>query len=142
MPSVEEAAVEEFAPPFAEAPPEVEVAPPVMEPPFEEEIAAPSRVDKLLEELKAKPRNYQARLELARLYGAEQDWTFALTHYEKLVSARKLLPDVAGDLETLAEEDVERARVYQLLGDAYMQQDQLDKALGMYRLARESLTKR
>lgn len=147
-PPVEEAAVEEFAPPVVEEPPveearpEVEVAPPVMEPPVEEEVGAPSRVDELLEGLEAKPRDYQARLELARLYGGEQDWASALTHYEKLVSARRLLPDVVGDLETMAEEGVERARVYQLLGDAFMQQDQLDKALGMYRLARESLTQR
>jgi tetratricopeptide (TPR) repeat protein len=145
---VEETAVEEVAPPVveaapvAEAPPEVEVVPPAMEPPVEEEIVAPSRVDELLEELKVKPRDYPARLELARLYGEAQDWASALTHYEKLVSARKLLPDVVGGLEALAEKGVERARVYQLLGDAYMQQDQLDKALEMYRLARESLTKR
>ncbi len=133
---VEETAVEDFAPP------EVEVAPPAPSPAVEEEIVAPLRVDELLEELKAKPRNYAARLELARLYGEEQDWASALTHYEKLVSARKLLPDVVEGLEALAEEGVERARVYQLLGDTYMQQDQLDKALEMYRLARESLTKR
>jgi tetratricopeptide (TPR) repeat protein len=149
-PPVEEARpeVEEFGPPVVEkppveeAPPEEEVAPPVMEPPVEEEVGAPSRVDELLEGLEAKPRDYQARLELARLYGGEQDWASALAHYEKLVSARRLLPEVVGDLETMAEEDVERARVYQLLGDAHMQQDQLDQALEMYRLARESLTKR
>ncbi|MEJ2735026.1 MAG: tetratricopeptide repeat protein [Anaerolineae bacterium] len=146
---VEEKEVEEVAPPIVEAPPVEEVAPeveafapPAMEPPVEGEIEAPSRMDELLEALEAKPRNYAARLELARLYGDAQDWTSALTHYEKLVSARKLLPDVVGGLEALAEEGVERARVYQLLGDAYMQQDQLDKALEMYRLARESLTKR
>ncbi len=146
-PPVEEEVEEPFAPPVVEepfveeVPPAVEVAPPFMEPLVEEEVGAPSRVDELVDGLRAKPRDYQARLELARLYGAEQDWTSALTHYEKLVSARRLLPDVVEDLEAMAEEGKERARVYQLLGDAYMQQDQLDKALGMYRLARESLTK-
>ena len=81
-------------------------------------------------------------MELARLYYGEQDWDAALTNYEKLISARRFLPDIVGDLEPLAEQDVEPARVYQMLGDAYMQQDQLDQALEMYRRARRSLTKR
>ena len=145
-PAEEEVVLPIIGAPIEEAPPVEETAveafaPPVMEAPVEEEIVAPSRVDELLEELKARPRSYPARLELARQYGEEQDWTSALTHYEKLVSARKLLAEVVGDLGSLAEEGVEPTRVYQLLGDAYMQQDQLDKALEMYRLARESLTK-
>jgi len=110
--------------------------------PAVEEIVAPSRIDLLLEGLKTQPRNHEARLELARLYRDEQNWSAALTQYEKLISARRLLPDVLGDLEPLVEKDVDRARVYQLLGDVYMHQDQLDKALEMYRLARQWLTRR
>ena len=109
---------------------------------MEEEIAAPVREDELLQQLKARPRDYASRLELARLYYDEQDWDAALTNYEKLISARRFLPDIVADLEPLAEQDVEPARVYQMLGDAYMQQDQLDQALEMYRRARRSLTKR
>ena len=138
----------EAAPPISEAPP-IEKAPPraveVPEeemPPVEEEVIAPSRVDELLEQLKAQPRDYGARLDLAREYLAEGDMGGALTHYEKLVSVRKRLPDVLGDLEPLLEKDVDRARVYHLLGDIYMQQDQLDQALEMYRQARRSLTTR
>jgi len=134
--AVEEAApvVEEILPPVVEA---VEEAAPAVE-----EIVAPSRIDLLLEGLKTQPRNHEARLELARLYRDEQNWNAALASYEKLISARRLLPDVLGDLEPLVEKDVDRARVYQLLGDAYMHQDQLDKALEMYRLARQWLTRR
>ena len=79
---------------------------------------------------------------MARLYYDDQDWDAALTNYEKLISARRFLPDIVDDLESLAEQDVEPARVYHMLGDAYMQQDQLDEALEMYRLARQKLTKR
>jgi tetratricopeptide (TPR) repeat protein len=99
-------------------------------------------VDELLERLKAKPRDYQTRLELARLYRGEQEWGAALTQYEKLVSARKLLPAVIEDLQPLLGQDVDRARVYQLLGDAHMQDGQLDQALEMYRQARQALVQR
>jgi tetratricopeptide (TPR) repeat protein len=108
----------------------------------EEEIAAPAREDELLQQLKARPRDYSSRLELARLYYDEQDWDAALVNYEKLISARRFLPDIVDDLESLAEQDVEPARVYHMLGDAYMQQDQLDEALEMYQRARQKLTKR
>jgi tetratricopeptide (TPR) repeat protein len=138
--------VEEVLPPAVEvveeaAPPVEEVPPPAVEAEVEEEIVAPSRIDLLVEALKSQPRNQEARLELARLYSDEQNWNAALAQYEKLISARRLLPDVLGDLELLAEEEVDRARVYQLLGDVHMHQDQLDKALEMYRLARQWLTK-
>lgn len=144
IPPVEEVTplVEKAALPVIEAPSPVAEAPEAEAPPVREEIAVPSRSDELLTQLKANPRDYKARLDLARQYLAEQDSDAALTHYEKLVSARKQLPEVQDDLEQLAKEDVDRARVYQLLGDVYMQQDQLDQALEMYRQARQSLTKR
>lgn len=132
----------EAAPPIEKAPPRAVEVPEEEMPPVEEEVIAPSRVDELLEQLKAQPRDYGARLDLAREYLAEGDMGGALTHYEKLVSVRKRLPDVLGDLEPLLEKDVDRARVYHLLGDIYMQQDQLDQALEMYRQARRSLTTR
>jgi tetratricopeptide (TPR) repeat protein len=115
---------------------------PVAEAPTEEEGALPSRVNELVEQLKTRPRDANLRLELARLYVAEQDWDAALAQYGKLVSTRKQLPDVIQDLEPLEQTEVDRAQLYQLLGDAYMHQDQLDKALQMYRQARQSLTRR
>ena len=144
--AVEFPAIEE---PVVEAPPVEAVEFPAIEepmveaaPPVAEVVEGPSRVDELEAQLGARPRDYGSRLELARLHRDEQDWKAALTQYEKLVSARKLLPEVRGDLEAMVEGDVARAQVYQLLGDIDMQQDQLDSALEMYRLARKSLTKR
>ena len=107
-----------------------------------EKVDAASRADELSKQLKTRPRDYNARLELARLHYTEQEWDRALANYEKLISARRFLPDVVDDLEALADQGVEPARVYHMLGDAYMQQDQLDEALEMYRLARQKLTKR
>ena len=152
--SPEEVVAEIFEPePEAESSVE-EVAPEVLEPEAElvaeeavlevaeEEIPAAAREDELLQQLKARPRDYASRLELARLYYDEQDWDAALVNYEKLISARRFLPEIVADLEPLAEQDVEPARVFHMLGDAYMQQDKLDEALDMYRRARQSLTKR
>jgi tetratricopeptide (TPR) repeat protein len=147
VPEVEAPPVEEIpvaeAPPEEKAPPLVEEVPEVEAPPVEaEEPAPPSRIDELLEQLDDQPRDYKSRLEVARLYCTEQDWSAALRHYEKLVSARKRLPAVIKDLESLTEEDLDLARLYQILGDAHMHNDRLDEALEMYRLARQVLIQR
>jgi tetratricopeptide (TPR) repeat protein len=133
----EEAALPAFEEPVVE--PLVSAAP-VEEPPVEEVVEEPSRVEELEAELKARPRDHGVRLELARLYRDDQDWNASLAQYEKLVSARKYLPEVREELESMVEEDVNRAQLYQLLGDIHMQQDDLDGALEMYRLARQSLS--
>jgi tetratricopeptide (TPR) repeat protein len=134
---VEEApAVEEVA-----APTELEMVAPYERVEIEEEVTAPARLNELLAQLQARPRDYAARLELARLCTAERDWDTALDHYEKLISARRDLPAVIDDLTSFTQEEVDQARVHQVLGDAYMQSDHLDKALEMYRLARQALTR-
>jgi tetratricopeptide (TPR) repeat protein len=141
-PIVEDISLLAVEAPVEEPPGAEEIAVPAVEEPVEAVVEEPSRIDELEAQLRARPRDYGSRLELARLRCDGQDWNAALDQYEKLISARKLLSDVCGDLEAMAEEDVDRARLYQLLGDVYMQQDQLDRALEMYRLARQSLTKR
>ena len=134
-PAIEEAAVEPEPAVAEEVPAAAEIEPAVTE-------VEPERIDELMAQLKRRPRDYSARLELARLHYAEQDWDRALASYEKLISAHRFLPDVVDDLESLVDQDVEPSRIYHMLGDAYMQQDQLDEALEMYRLARQQLTKR
>jgi cytochrome c-type biogenesis protein CcmH/NrfG len=59
-----------------------------------------------------------------------------------LVSSRKHVRAVIDDLQPLLDEEVDRVRLYQMLGDAYMQENQLDEALEMYRLARQALMHR
>jgi len=140
-PVVEEALpVREAVAPVEEMPlVEAEMVAPFERVEVEEEVAPPSRLDELLARLKSRPRDHQARLELARLYRDKQDWAAALTHYERLISARKFVPAIIEDLVPLLAEGKERARVCQLLGDAYVQEDRLDEALNMYRLARQAL---
>ena len=136
------AVAEEVAEP--EAVEEVVEAVAVTEEIVELEEAAPiKRRKELVSQLKEKPRDYDARLELARLCREERDWDAAMTQYEKLISARKFLPLVIDELKPLSEEAVDdRSRLYQLLGDAYMQNDQLEEALDMYKAARQALSLR
>jgi tetratricopeptide (TPR) repeat protein len=96
----------------------------------------------LTSRLAQKPRDYEARLDLARLHCEQHDADDALDQYEKLISARQFLPEVITDLKALSQEPVDRPRLYQLLGDAHMQNDELDEALEMYRAARQALTQR
>jgi tetratricopeptide (TPR) repeat protein len=141
-PELERAAAEAL--PLGEAAPSIDVE---MVAPFdrvevEEVVPGPTRIEGLLMQLEGHPRDYRARLELARAYQDERAWEAALSHYEKLISARKFLPAVIDDLEGMAREQTEKLRLFQLLGDAYMQEDRLDEALKMYRQARKMLLKR
>jgi tetratricopeptide (TPR) repeat protein len=125
--------VEKVAPPPEVEPVKEEVVPAVAE------VAPPSQLDDLLKQLKARPRDYQLQLELARFYRGQRDWNSAFKYYEKLIGSRRLVPAVVSDLEPLAGTDADLVRLYQLLGDAYMHEDRLDEALSMYRQARQAL---
>jgi tetratricopeptide (TPR) repeat protein len=140
MPVPEEVAV----PLAAVAEPEVPAPVPAALAPAEAEAvtAESQRLQALREELQASPRKHAVRLEVARLSAQHGDWQAALGHYEKLIATRQFLPEVLEDLLGLADQGVNPARVYQLLGDTYVQQDQLDQALEMYRQSRKALLKR
>ena len=143
---VEEAAVpeelaEEVPPPEMPEAAVIEVGGPPGEVEEAADEAPSSRVDELLAQVRSQPRDYGTRLELARLHREAGDWNASLSQYEKLVNARKHLPTVIGDLKAMAGEDLDRVRLYQLLGDALMQEGQLDDALAMYRQARQALVR-
>jgi tetratricopeptide (TPR) repeat protein len=118
------------APPAAAAPPKPKPRPPVAEP------ADPFAVEKAY--LKENPRDYDARLNLARALWQAGRRREALEAYGRLVRAGKELEMVTTELEEYLEQwpDVSTQRV---LGDAYMKSNQLDKALALYRRALENL---
>jgi tetratricopeptide (TPR) repeat protein len=124
--------VAEHAPPQA----------PAVAAPAAEEGEAGRRLQELRDELQARPRDHSLRLEVARLSAGQREWNSALGHYERLIAARKLLPEALEDLRGFVDQDLNHARLYQLLGDIYMQQDQLDLALQMYRQSRQALLER
>ncbi len=124
---VEEAPVE-AAP---EAPPEAEEAPPALE--------RPAEVQAALERLAVRPNDHAARLLVARAYAAQGQVSEALAHYQHLVTVDDVLAQVVEDLESLAVREPHLARIYQLLGDAFMHQGRLNEALGAYRQALQML---
>jgi tetratricopeptide (TPR) repeat protein len=107
----------------------------------EERLEDRDQLKELQERLRGQPRDFEARLQLARLLREERDWNAAMNHYEKLISARQFLPTVIEELRELVGEEVNLPRLYQLIGDAHMQEGDLDKALEMYRTAQQTLMK-
>jgi len=100
------------------------------------------RVRELTALLHQEPGKYWARIELARMCCKVGDWDGALLQYEELIAGHKLIRAVILDLQELLQQETDRVQVYRLLGDAYMESDQIDQALEMYRLARQILRKR
>lgn len=132
------------APPPVAPKPEVRAAPPVIaapppkprpRPPVVEPVD-PFAVEKAY--LKENPRDYDARLNLARALWQAGRRREALEAYSRLVRAGKVLDVVTAELEEYLEQwpDVSTQRV---LGDAYMKSNQLEKALHLYRQALENL---
>ena len=142
------------APPAVEVPapavptpvtkPEVQTVPPVAAAPLPKpkprppvaESADPFAPEKAY--LKENPRDYDARLNLARALWQAGKRKESLEAYSRLVRAGKELDVVTTELEEYLEQwpDVSTQRV---LGDAYMKNNQLEKALDLYRQALENL---
>jgi len=92
--------------------------------------------------LRQEPGKYWARIELARMCAQMGDWDGALLQYEELIASHKMIRAVLLDLQGLLDQETDKVQVYRLLGDAYMESNQVDQALEMYRLARQILRKR
>lgn len=87
------------------------------------------------ERLAADPADYQSRLSLARALRTTDDLDTSLDHYELLLEAPQVLPDVSDDLAELEPEILEKPRVQRLLGDAFLRRGMLAEALKAYRNA-------
>jgi len=88
--------------------------------------------------LKKHPRDYKARLALARALWQAGEQQEALEAYTRVIRFGKSLENVISDLEVYLEQrpDVSIQRV---LGDAYMKDGRLQEALDVYRRALETL---
>ncbi|MGQ9456995.1 MAG: tetratricopeptide repeat protein [Anaerolineae bacterium] len=102
-------------------------------------LALPAEVQAALERLAVRPNDHGARLLVAKAYVAQGQVSEALVHYQYLVTVDDVLAQVVEDLEALAVREPHLARVYQLLGDAFMHQGRLNEALGAYRQALQML---
>jgi tetratricopeptide (TPR) repeat protein len=153
---VEEVAVTEIPPEAEVAPapiieeipmmPEMEIPQPVEEAPSMEArppkvptveaVAEPFAAERAY--LKEHPRDYEARLALARGLWQVGEKEEALEAYSRVVRAGKFLETIIVELEEYLEQwpDVATQRV---LGDAYMKGGRLEEALDLYRHALEAL---
>ena len=81
----------------------------------------------------------QAQLEMARTALSAGMVEAALEQYESLLEVKTSIPFVISDLEASLEQDGDRLLVQRTLGDAYVQNGQLKKALVVYRQALDTL---
>lgn len=79
------------------------------------------------------------QLESARTALAEGDVAQAVTRYQSLVASGEGLMVLISELETAASENEDEPAIRRLLGDAYMRNGQLQKALSVYRQALDRL---
>jgi tetratricopeptide (TPR) repeat protein len=128
----------EAAPTPVAPPPAAAARPPRPKPPRPTvaESADPFAAEKAY--LKENPRDYNARLSLARALWQAGRRAEALGAYGRLVRAGKMLDVVITELEEYLEKWPE-VGTQRVLGDAYMKSNQLDKALSLYRQALENL---
>jgi tetratricopeptide (TPR) repeat protein len=79
------------------------------------------------------------RLELARSAVEDGDWTVVAGEYEALLASGEGLPYLISDLETSVEVHEQQPILKRLLGDAYVRNGQLERAVDVYRQALDQL---
>jgi len=88
---------------------------------------------------KAKPIKLEPSevLDLARQSFASDDLEQAITHYTELIKRKKELKAVIEDINLALDREPEVPDLWQLLGDAYMKDDQLQEAIKAYQRGTE-----
>ncbi len=88
---------------------------------------------------KAKPKKLEPSevLDLARQSFASDDIEQGITHYTELIKRKKELKAVIEDINIALDREPETPDLWQLLGDAYMKDDQLQEAIKAYQRGTE-----
>lgn len=107
-------------------------------PPMPSPTVANINVDPLVAHLESNKHDHAVRLELARAWWSMGNRDSALEEYTKLTPATELSDEVIADLERIVEID-DQADWARLLGDMYMKNGKLARALDMYRRALSQL---
>jgi tetratricopeptide (TPR) repeat protein len=123
-----------------EAAPEPEVAvPPEPEPVTVVAEEALTGIPAFRQQLDAEPDDHVTRLALARALTDDGVLEEALAEYGELVASGQELDDAVADLERVVQSSPRNTLARRVLGDAYMKQNRLSKALEAYRQALDSL---
>ena len=111
---------------------EMDIAPEPIEPEVLEPVTG---IAAFRQQLAVEPDDHVTRLALARTLLDDDMLDKALAEYGELVAAGQELDDTTSDLERVVVSDLENTLAHRVLGDAYMKQNRLDKALEAYRQA-------
>jgi tetratricopeptide (TPR) repeat protein len=111
---------------------EADIAPEPIEPEVLEPVTG---IAAFRQQLAVEPDDHVTRLALARTLLDDDILDKALAEYGELVAAGQELDDVTSDLERVMVSDLENTLAHRVLGDAYMKQNRLGKALEAYRQA-------
>ncbi len=137
-----EAAIEEPAAPIIEK--VVQAAPPIkVTRPVVETVSVPTMSTTELEKgrtyIKKHRSDHASRLALARVLWDAGEMEESLDHYSRLIRSNQLMDEVIVDLKRYSEEKPHSPDVLRTLGDSYMKQGLLDKAMEIYRQAMDML---
>jgi tetratricopeptide (TPR) repeat protein len=97
-----------------------------------------AELDEMRERLEEKDSDHETRLRLANAL-RHIDIEEALEHYTRLISSSAKTTEVISNLEDYIEKRPQTAPLLRTLGDAYMKEGMLDKALKTYNQAMELL---
>ncbi len=97
-----------------------------------------SELEELRERVKVEEGDHETRLRLASVL-RYIDIAEALEHYERLISSSAKTTEVISDLEDYMQAHTQTPQLLRALGDAYMKEGLLDKALKTYNQAMELL---
>lgn len=126
------------APPALEVAPSAELGPPAPAPPPARKT--PARFKPVPRPRKGKKSPYASQppedvLALARTRMTEGDHDGAAEALSYLVASNQLLDDIIRELEVFTASNPDALALLQVLGDAYMKGNRLQKALDVYRMA-------
>ena len=120
---------------------------PIAEPEVSEEPRPAAQVSEVtgeeLDEMRAYTESHEddegARLALARALWQADEVDEAMKHYEELVESRDKMDEVLTDMERYYEARPQSGSLLRTLGDAYMKEGNLDRALEFYNRAMDLL---
>jgi tetratricopeptide (TPR) repeat protein len=98
-----------------------------------EGVQMPTELEKLREYVDAQPRDYEARLALARQLWEAGSYAESLQAYGRVLRSSKWAEEVLTDVEAHAQERPADPAVRRVLGDAYVRAGRLEEALEIYR---------
>lgn len=131
-------APETIVTPTEEAPPEIIAEPEPVAHTQEDRISEPKSEEKPVEPFfKDRGEDLPAEIQDARMAFNSGDMDQAMSQYDKLIKSRQSLPIVISDLQEVVDRYPEKASLWHQLGDAYLRDNQISKAMDAYSKAEE-----